>query len=90
MSKFKYFFLIFLLSINCASLVASDNLSLTVEELRIEKARRLMPSVLSSLKSNLESFNLQLSQAKKLSDLQKVVLADAPKLWQDAISEGSG
>lgn len=86
MSKFKYIFIIFLLSINGVSFVASDNLLLTVEEQRIEKARQLMPSVLSSLKSNLEAFNLHLSQTKNLSDLQKVVIADAHKLWLDAIN----
>ncbi|NQZ83363.1 MAG: hypothetical protein HRT52_20360 [Colwellia sp.] len=65
------------------SSIAAVNLS--VEELRIEKAKAVMPSVTSRLINRVDSFSKQLKQATNFTVLNQLVIKHGKKIWQDAV-----
>lgn len=66
--------------------LATGQLDLTVEELRIEKAIREIPEVVSLFNADIEYFKSQLDTAMDLSMLTQVVERHSQLLWTKAVS----
>ena len=58
---------------------------LTVEELRIEKAKQAIPNLLMPLAPRLTQFEEQVSIAKNYTALTQLVIRHGDGLWQDAV-----
>lgn len=65
--------------------VSATERSYTVEELRIEKAKMAMPTVLSLLSERVETFAGQIKQAQNLTALTQLVIRHGNGLWKDAV-----
>ncbi len=61
-----------------------NNTALTVEELRIDKAQQLMPTVTSRLTTRVEKFSSQLSKANNYTVLTQLTMRHAKALWLEA------
>ncbi len=61
-----------------------NNTALTVEELRIDKAQQLMPTVTSRLTTRVEKFSSQLSKANNYTVLTQLTMRHAKGLWLEA------
>jgi len=68
------------------NIMAMGYSQLTVEELRIDKAKSSMPEVIDRFEDNIAQFNSQLSQIKTDESLRRVVDIHANELWQKAVS----
>ena len=66
-----------------------DDSQLTVEELRIDKAKSSMPEVIDRFADNIAQFHNQLSQIKDDESLKKIVEDHASSLWIQAVSSYS-
>ncbi len=58
---------------------------LSVEELRIDKAKSSMPSVFKPLLQRVEQFELQVNQARNLTALPQLIIRHADGLWKDSV-----
>lgn len=59
---------------------------LTVEELRIEQAKKAFPPVFKTLKSRVDQFTKQISKSTNHTTLTQLVIQHANGLWTDAVS----
>jgi len=73
------------LTLSGVSFFSMANVNLTVEELRIEKAKLYMPKVTFRLADRVESFNKQLIQASNFTVLNQLVIKHGKKIWQEAV-----
>jgi len=73
------------LTLSGVSFFSIANVNLTVEELRIEKAKLYMPKVTFRLADRVESFNKQLIQASNFTVLNQLVIKHGKKIWQEAV-----
>ena len=65
---------------------SNQNLSqLTVEEKRVSKAVRAMPSVVNRLDNRVSAFKLQLAKARNLTALTQLVIRHGRALWKESV-----
>ena len=62
-----------------------DNNFLTVEELRIEKAKQHMPGVFKPLIDRVSQYELQINQARNLTALTQLTLRNSNALWKEGV-----
>lgn len=58
---------------------------LTIEELRINKAKQYMPSVFKPLSERVEKFKLQINQARNLTALTQLIIRHSDGIWKDGV-----
>lgn len=75
--------LLFLVSLTVLADGSHTN-ELTVEELRIESAKKALPSVFRVLQPRVSQFTEQVSKAANYTTLTQLVIRHANGLWQDA------
>jgi len=78
-----------ILMVSCSlSHASSSNASLTqmtIEEMRLSKAKLTLPSVVNRLESRVMSFKSQLEQARNLTALTQLVIRHGRALWKEAV-----
>ena len=85
---FYYLFTLVLCSYSQLVIAANEQHSvsqLSVEELRIEKARKDIPKITSRFDKQLIEFNKQLTQYQQYNELQTFVIKQAQQLWLNAL-----
>jgi len=85
MFKLNKWLIISLLSCCDLYIFASPTHSLTIEELRIEKASHTMPDVVDRLQKHITQTRLLLSKAKTFSMLSNTIEQQAHSLWKTAL-----
>ena len=81
----KCFFIAILFSLSLSTSSQEINyVALTVEELRIDKAFKVMPSVASRLSVRVEKFASQLNKATNYTVLTQLIIRHGMELWLDA------
>ena len=76
-----------LLSVTSFTLSAEalNKVSLTVEELRIDKALQQMPDVFSPLSARVNLFGSQIEQARNFTALTQLIIRHGDGLWKDGV-----
>ena len=74
----------FNLAVSAQAINVDKNL-LNVEELRIEKAKQLMPQVFEPLANRVEQYQNQINQARNLTALTQITIRHSEKLWQEGV-----
>ncbi|PCI60921.1 MAG: hypothetical protein COB35_07800 [Gammaproteobacteria bacterium] len=75
-----------LLALSLANIVtAKESLtSLSIEEMRIAKAKKAMPSVITRMHKQVDKFSQQLQQARNYTALTQLVIVHGKTLWKQA------
>lgn len=69
---------------NAINTKITNNVELTIEELRIEKAIKLMPDVALRLSDRIDEFTQQVNKANNYTALTQLVIRHGSGLWLDA------
>ena len=62
-----------------------ENTLLTVEELRIDKAKQTMPAIFKPLANRVKQYQTQINQARNLTALTQLTLRHSSALWQEGV-----